>query len=129
VENTTPADFDSAGSPSRSDLYELQPGSGPGTYLGYFELGPDGAMTFNGPALTFPTPNLSASTNSAGSISISFQTTANGIYTLYFTNASGLSAPVATWPTVGTNITGDGTVQSFQQAISGPGTFYSVGVH
>jgi hypothetical protein len=129
VENTTTTNFDTAGVPSRSDLYELQPGSGPGTYLGYFELDANGSMTFYGPVLTFPTPTLSASTDGVGNFYVSFPTTANGTYTLYYTNAAGLTAPVSTWPSAGTNITGDGTVHSFQQAISGPGTFYTVSVH
>jgi hypothetical protein len=133
VENTTPADFTLSSPPfnlpSRSDLYELQPGSGPGTYLGYFELGTDGSMTFHGPGLTLPAPTLSAGTDGAGNFSISFPTTTNGTYTLSYTNAAGLTAPVSTWPTVSTNITGDGTVKAFQQTISGAGTFYSVSVH
>ena len=131
VENTTPADFDSAGSPSRSDLYELQPGSGAGTYLGYFELATDGSMTFHAPSAgnTQPAPNLSASTDGAGNFYISFQTTTNGTYSLSYTNSAGLTAPVSTWPTVGTNIIGDGTVKAFQQTIGGADTFYSVSVH
>jgi len=129
VENTTPFDFDSAGAPSRSDLYELQPGSGPGTYLGYFELATNGFMTFHGPSPTFPAPTLSASTDTAGNFYISFPSTLNGTYSLSYTNAAGLSAPVSTWPTVSTNIIGDGTVKTFQQPISGAGTFYSVSVH
>jgi len=52
VENTTPTGFASSGTPIVSDLYELQPGSGPGTYLGYFTLGTDGNMTFT----TVPEP-------------------------------------------------------------------------
>ena len=47
VENTTPAGFASLGSPIRSDLYELQPGSGQGSYMGYFQLNPDGSMLFS----------------------------------------------------------------------------------
>jgi hypothetical protein len=131
LENTTPTNFDSAGSPSRSDLYELQPGSGSGTYLGYFELATDGSMTFYGPALTstLPAPSLSASTDGAGNIFISFLTTTNSTYSLSYTNAAGLTAPVATWPTVSTNLTGDGTVKAFQQTISGAGAFYSVTAH
>jgi hypothetical protein len=129
VENTTPSDFDVAGSPSISDFYQLEPGSGPGTYLGYFQFNTDGSMTFYGPAVTFPAPTPSASTDGAGNVVISFPTTLNGTYTLYYTNAAGLTAPVGTWPTVGTNITGNGSVESFQQPISGPGTFYVVGVH
>jgi hypothetical protein len=30
----------------RSDLYELNPGTGPATFLGYFQLSGSGAMTF-----------------------------------------------------------------------------------
>jgi hypothetical protein len=129
VENTTPFNFDSAGSPSRSDLYELQPGSGPGTYLGYFELATDGSMMFHGPGLTLPAPILSTSTDGAGHFFISFPTTTNGTYALSYTNASGLSAPVSSWPTVSTNIVGDGSVKSFQQTITGVGAFYNVSVH
>jgi hypothetical protein len=129
VENTTPLNFDSAGSPSRSDLYELQPGSGAGTYLGYFELATDGSLTFHGPALTLPVPTLSTSTDTAGNFFVSFPTTTNGTYTLSYTNAAGLSASVSSWPKVSTNIIGDGTVKAFQQTISGAGTFYSVSVH
>jgi hypothetical protein len=129
VENTTPGNFDSAGTPSRSDLYQLEPGSGPGTYLGYFELSTNGSLTFYGPSTTFPAPTLSASTDTAGNFYISFTSALNGTYSLSYTNAAGLSAPISTWPTVGTNIIGDGTVKTFQQPISGAGAFYSVRVH
>jgi hypothetical protein len=131
VENTTPFDFDSAGSPSRSDLYELQPTSSgtkpPGTYLGYFELETDGTMTFF--ALPFPAPVLSVNTDGAGNVFVSFPSTLNGTYTLSYTNVAGLSAPTSTWPTVSTNIIGDGNTDVFQQTISGTGTIYSVSVH
>jgi hypothetical protein len=128
VENTTPSDFAFAGSPSRSDLYELQPGSGSGAYLGYFELGTDGSLTFHAQAYTPPVLTAGAG-SAAGNFLISFQSTQGGTYTLSYTNAAGLTAPVSTWPMVATNIIGDGTVKSFQQTIGGPGTFYSVGVH
>jgi hypothetical protein len=129
VENTTPSDFDSAGSPSRSDLYELQPGSGSGTYLGYFELSPTGSLTFY--AMPYPAPTPSVTIVGSSTINVSFLSSANGTYTLYYTGAAGLSTPVSTWQTISTNIIGDGTVKSFQQAIGGAGTstYYSVGVH
>ncbi len=130
VENTTPSDFAFAGSPSRSDLYELRPGSGPGTYLGYFELGTDGSLTFHAlSSQQYPQPALSASTDGAGNLFVSFPSTVNGTYSLHYTNSAGLTAPVSTWATVSTNIVGDGTVKSFQQPISGPGLFYTVSVH
>jgi hypothetical protein len=46
VENTTAADFATSGGVVRSDLYELKPGTGQGSYLGYFELSNSGTMTF-----------------------------------------------------------------------------------
>jgi hypothetical protein len=131
AENTTPSLFAYGSSPSRSDFYELQPGSGSGTYLGYFELETDGSMTFNAKAAvqTYPAPTLSVSTNGSGSILVSFPSTLNGTYSLHYTNMAELAAPVSTWPTVSTNITGDGTVKTFLQPISGAGTVYSVSVH
>ena len=126
VENTTLPTFTTDGLPSRSDFYELQPGGGSGTYLGYFELSTNGAMTFY--ALPYPAPTLSVSAAS-GNVLISFPSTLNGTYTLFYTNAAGLAAPVSTWPAVGTNIIGDGTVKTFQQPNSGTGAFYTVGVH
>ncbi|HWY77992.1 MAG TPA: hypothetical protein VN281_20425 [Verrucomicrobiae bacterium] len=45
IETTTPANF-SSGGVQYEDLYELQPGSGPGTLIGTFALGSGGTMTF-----------------------------------------------------------------------------------
>jgi hypothetical protein len=131
VEITTLPTFTTDGLPSRSDFYELQPGSGEGAYLGYFELSTNGGLTFYaGPlSVSYPAPTLTVSTAGSGAVSIAFASTANGTYTLYYTNAAGLKAPVSTWASVSTNIVGDGTVKAFQQPISGAGTFYSVGVH
>jgi len=56
VENTTPAGFASLGTPIRSDLYELQPGSGLGEYKGFFQLNTDGSMFFQ----AVPEPNTAA---------------------------------------------------------------------
>jgi hypothetical protein len=128
VENTTSATFTTAGLTSQSDLYELQPGSGAGTYLGYFELGTDGSLTFHALPLSYPAPTLSV-TKGSSSVFISFPSATNGTYTLYYTNAAGLTAPVSTWPTVSTNVTGDGTVKAFQQPNSATATFYTVSVH
>jgi hypothetical protein len=131
VENTTPPTFTTAGSPSASDFYELQPGSGTGTYLGYFQLATNGTMTFYALPLALPPPNLSLVLSNPGTINISFLSTSNGTYTLHYTNSVGLASGVSTWPAVSTNIVGDGTVKTFQQPINGTGigTFYSVSVH
>jgi hypothetical protein len=131
VENTTLPTFTTDGLPSISDFYELQPGSGQGTYLGYFELSTNGGLTFYaGPlSVSYPAPTLSVSTVGSGNVNILFLSTANGTYTLYYTNAAGLTSPVSTWATVGTNIIGDGTVKSFQQTIGAAGAYYMIGVH
>lgn len=131
VENTTSGIFIYyAPAPSESDFYELQPGSGTGTYLGNFQLAEDGSMTFNAAStvVTYPAPTLSV-TKSSGNVNVSFQSTANGIYTLHYTSAAGLKTPVSSWSTVSTNIIGDGTVKTFQQPISGTAAYYSVSVN
>jgi hypothetical protein len=129
VEITTLPTFTTDGTNSISDFYELQPGNGAGAYLGYFQLSTNGTMTFYAGPLSYPAPTLSVSVIGSSALSISFPSTTNGTYTLYYTTAAGLAAPVTTWATVSTNIIGDGTVKAFQQPISGAGTFYVVGVH
>jgi hypothetical protein len=131
VEITTLPTFTTDGLPSICDFYGLEPGTGAGTYLGYFELSTNGSMSFYaGPlAVTYPAPTLSVSTDGIGDVFVSFPSTANGIYTLFCTNAAGLTSPVSTWTATSTNIIGDGTVKTFQQTISGSGAFYVVGVH
>jgi hypothetical protein len=129
VEITTLPTFTTDGLPSICDFYELQPGSGPGTYLGYFDMSTNGAVTFYAGPLSYPAPTLSVGTDGLGDILVSFPSVANATYTLYSTSAAGLSSPVSTWTPVGGTIIGDGTVKTFQQTISGAGTFYTVGVH
>ena len=126
VENTT------AAVPSRCDLYQLVPDNTAtqpaGKYLGYLELETNGTMNFvaaTGPA---PAPSLSVSLN-AGVSTISFATFSGANYTLYYTNAAGLSAPTANWSTVTTNITGNGGVQSFQQPVTDANRFFRVLAH
>lgn len=132
VENTTPSDFDSAGQPSRSDLYELRPDTTatqpPGKYLGYFELRPTGTMVFVAATGAPAAPLLNVSVNS-GVNTISFPTTVGATYTLYYTNAAGLFAPTTTWPFAATNITGDGTIKSFQDTSADANRFYRVKAH
>ncbi len=63
VEALTAANFTgNATNVSRSDLYELLPGSGAARYLGYFELQPNGTVTFNNPVLVPPQPNITGIT-------------------------------------------------------------------
>ena len=132
VENTTPPTFTTDGTPSRSDLYQLYPdhtGTQPaGAHLGYFELETDGSMNFVAASTGVTAPTLTA-TVANGIETISFPSVNGVTYTLYSTNSAGLTAPIHTWPSVPTNLIGDGTIKSFQVPISDANQFYSVGAH
>jgi hypothetical protein len=132
VENTTPADFTTnpMSQPSRSDLYVLEPAPSrtnpAGTYLGYFELETNGSMLFY--RLAAPPPALGVAVSGTTS-TISFLTGVGATYTLYYTNAAGLFSPVGTWTKVTGNVTGDGTVKSFQVTTTDTNRFYEVQDH
>jgi hypothetical protein len=130
VEHTNASDFVTAGLPARSDFYELRPdstGTQPvGKYLGYFEMSTNGTVVFV--AAPFPAPILNIQ-RSGTTDTIQFGTTNGATYTLYYTNATGLTQPLISWPFIGTNVSGDGTTKSFQVDSSDPNRFYSVQVH
>jgi hypothetical protein len=118
VENTTPATFTLGSTPSRSDFYELQPGSGAGAYLGYFELSTSGALSFHaGAPLIQPTLTITSDGTYAY---ISFPSQANVTYTLYSTTDSGLVGgpiPGSGWTNQGSQ-TGTGSTIQFQQTLN-----------
>ncbi|MDB6019940.1 MAG: hypothetical protein JWR19_4429 [Pedosphaera sp.] len=138
TEKTTPDIF---ASPVRSDLYELVPTgnvdahtgmtNGDGAYLGYFELKPNGTLTFTagtGAAVVIPPPALTfVRSNTVTWISLT--TTNNATYTLHYTNSAGLTTSVTNWPVLNTNLSGDGSIQSFQDTSTDPNRFYSVEAH
>jgi hypothetical protein len=107
VEKTTPANFVTAGQPVRSDFYLLQPGSGAGQYLGYFELSPTGVMTFTAAPLLEP---FQISVDQSGNVS--FPTTVGVTYRLYFSTDA--QARLSTWTSIGLPILGDGSPHSVQ---------------
>lgn len=135
AENTTAGDFDSAVSNlSRSDLYELVPGTSAsgtlntdGKYLGTFELKPDGSLTFTKPSLEIPRPTLSV-TRVGELTRISFGTVGGVTYRLRFTDAAGLSSPVSSW-TAGATVVGDGSTKTLEDSQSeAPSRFYAIEV-
>lgn len=142
VENTTPAPFTSA---AVSDFYQYVPTtkvdptsgttSGPATYLGYFTFNPDGTMTFtrqssSGGGHTPPPPTvLTISRGANGTNTISFTTTNGATYSLYYTNSPGLTNPMANWPVVPTNVTGNGSTEQFIDISTDPNRFYRIGGH
>lgn len=132
VEAVTPDDFDSDPSRvSRLDLYELLPGTtaagtlnAPGRFLGYFELKPDGTLTFaNIPAA----PTLLSITRTGDVTRVFFATTASAQYTLRAVDGDGLNTPPATWP-VCASLTGDGSEQSLEDTSASVIRFYVVEV-
>jgi hypothetical protein len=140
VENTTPDPFTDV---VRSDFYEIRAldngdgvfipdphtgNSGLAYYVGYFEFAADGTMTFTrdtGTPSGPPAPVLSIlRTNGVSAISFVTSNTAN--YTLFFTNAAGLSAPVTNWASVPGTISGDGSKNAFVDPSGVPNRFYRV---
>ncbi len=141
VENTTPASFTSA---VVSDLYQSVPTgytdpnssttSGAAYYIGYFTLNPDGTMTFTraSSAVSNPPPPAPQilSIIRSNNVSMVFFTTTNGAtYTLHFTNSTGLTAPIANWPSSSTTLVGNGGTNSLSDSTSDTNRFYRVSAH
>jgi hypothetical protein len=133
TESLTPVDFVETGTVvSRSDLYELRPTTSradngtPGRYLGYFEFRPSGLMVFVAASNT-PPPRPSLAIARSGNVNtISFDTVSSASYSLRFTNAAGLTAPLSNWPLSGTALSGDGTRKSMADTITDPDRFYVI---
>jgi hypothetical protein len=127
VENMTPMNFDSAGLPSRSVLYRLEPDSAPhapAMVIGFFDFVPDGALTFTaGPPPERTT--ISAVSNQESVTTISFPTVNLVGYRLRYTDSAGLATPISSW-NIGSILIGDGTTLSLQDTNSGSTRFYAV---
>lgn len=136
VENTTADDFDGdPGNVSRSDLFELVPGttaSGTintaGRHLGYFELKPDGTLVFSTATAVVPPPAIKSISRTGDQTSIAFDTVAGATYRLRAVSGNGLIQPLSTWP-VGSSLVGAGTEGVLQDTSSDPVRFYVVEVN
>ena len=145
LEAATPDTFSGV---SRSDLYEVRPlddgrgndvvdphtgTTGLAYYVGYFEFKSDGTMTFTREDVNLqpappPPPTLTIRrTNNVSTIS--FVSSNSATYTLFFTNAGGLGAPVTNWPSLPANILGSGGATNFQDTTTDPNRFYRVQGH
>lgn len=134
AENATADSFTSA---IRSDLYELRPTgfndphtgqtTGAAYFVGYFQFNPSGSLTFTRASTTSapPSPVLAIQRSGNGN-TISFVSTNNVIYKLYFTNSAGLSTATTNWPSLPATITGDNTTKSFLDTTTDPNRFYRV---
>ena len=135
VENVTPASFTAA---QRSDLYQSCPDgttdpitgrtTGSAYFIGYFELSPGGTLTFTRASVGPPAPVLTIQ-RAGNDSTISFLTTSGATYTLFSTNASGLTSPIANWASSTTNLSGDGLIHSFTDTTTEADRVYSVGAH
>jgi hypothetical protein len=126
VETATPSDFSTAGQPVRADFYELQPGTGSGTYLGYFEFSPSGVLTYTaGPSsVVIPPPNIVSIDRTGNVNTITFSTVTGGNYTLRYSDD--LTAPLANWTAVGSSTPGDGTNKSLTDTTTNTQRFYII---
>ncbi len=133
VETIAPSGFSS---PVIADLYENVPTGSPDplnggatsgkvSYVGFFTFNTDGTMTFT---RSTAIPRLTITQN-AGINSISFVSVPGVSYTLYETNAAGLTMPRSTWPSLGTINNAVGGVTNFTDASADPNRFYFVGAH
>ena len=127
-EQNTSATFTAGGSPVRSDFYWLVPSntSLPGTYLGYFEFNTNGVLTYTaGPSPSVVVePQIVSIVRTGTTTTVYFTTGSGGTYSLL---ASGdLNASKATWPTVGSSVTGNGQTNSISEASTSGVRYYSV---
>lgn len=133
VPATLPDDFEAdPANTARIDLYELQPGTtaagtlnAPGRFLGYFELKPDGRVTFNTLTPPPPAPVISGIRREGDVATVTF-TSANGAtYRLRSTGAAGLGTPINTW-TAGATVTATGTSASLSDTTADSVRFYAI---
>lgn len=149
VESITPANFTTA---QRCDFYEVCPinyadpytGATNSTpyFVGYFILNPSGTMTFTRAAATVvtnspppPPANVTIISSAGGGViggtnttfNIQFGTTNGATYSLYFTNANGLTAPVSTWPVWPLTIAGNGGTTNFSLSATNVNLFFRIG--
>jgi len=98
--------------------------------LGNFSLNASGVVTFNTLSTAPPVPKIVSFVRSGSTDSVYFTTT-NGsfTYTLYYTNAAGLTAPITNWIASPTTIVGNGNTNSLTDTSTDANRFYRIGVH
>jgi len=125
-ENTTPSSFITAGKVVRSDFYQMTPTGSQnvqGTWLGYFELNTNGAMSFVAKPTT--PPILSTFSRAGNTATITYKSGLYGTYTLLATN--NMTAPLSTWPVVGGSLSsGDTATHTVQDTDSATNKFYII---
>jgi hypothetical protein len=84
-------------------------------------------MTFTRAAASTAPAQVTLSIVRTNNVStISFGSSSSVTYSLFYTNAAGLGAPVSNWPSLPGTISGDGTTKSFQDTTTDAARFYRV---
>ena len=101
--------------------------------LGTFSLSASGVVTYktNSVVVIPPAPKIVSIVRTNGISTISFTTT-NGTftYTLYYTNSTGLTAPLTSWAASATTLVGNGNTNSLTDTTAATtNRFYRIGVH
>lgn len=126
-ENTTPSNFTTGGVVQRSDFYWLPPGNGlttSGVFLGYFELNPNGTMTYVAyPTATPALPLIQSITRTNNISYVTFTTGSSGTYTLR--GSTSLTTPLANWSTIAST-PGNGSVNILQDSSTTSSKFYVI---
>ncbi len=104
IENQTPSPFTSGS--TRSDFYELEPNTGAGVYLGYFEVDANGTLTFR------VSPTLPTAYNvqiNKPDVAVNFSSENNVLYDVQASS----NLVTASWSTIASNLTGNGGTLTF----------------
>ena len=130
LEQSTPANFTTAGQPVRADFYQLLSVSNglPATYLGYFELATNGVLTYTaGPSPTVVTaPRIISIIRSGTTNTIAFTTVSGGTYTLRGTNNLASGTALTNWPAIGSSLPGNGLTNSLAEVTTNSSRFYTI---
>ncbi len=136
MEQSTPANFTTAGQPVRADFYQLlstnaianPTNNQAGTYLGYFELATNGVLTYTaGPSpVTLTAPRIVSIVRNGTASTVSFTTVSGGTYTLRGTNRLSSGTSPTNWPAIGSSIPGNGLTNSLPDATSDNSRFYII---
>jgi hypothetical protein len=108
-----------------ASLWAVDDQGGGSAVLGTFTLGANGVLTFAPPSAAAVTLTITSANNVN---TISFPSASGVNYTLLYTNGTGLTAPLSTWPSLGT-IAGNGSTESIQDTTTDPVRFYAVQEH
>ena len=117
----------------RSDLYELLPSDDNelATYLGYFELSPEGVIFFKaagGTVLPVERPIIQGIARDVTTSKVTFGTMNDStiVYRLCITNSLGLNTPIEMWPVCVGEVKGDGKPHTLEDQSVEDNRFYAI---